>query len=40
MTIEQLRRVINMQPFEPFVVDMADGREVSVQYPELIAISP
>ena len=40
MTIEQLRRVINTQPFEPFVIDMADGREVSVQHPELIAISP
>lgn len=40
MTIEQLRRLINAEPFQPFVIRLADGREVAVPHPEFIALSP
>lgn len=40
MTIEQLRRMIHAEPFEPFVMHLADGGEVPVHHPEFIAVSP
>ena len=40
MTIEQLRRLINAEPFQPFVIHLADGREVAVPHREFIALSP
>jgi hypothetical protein len=40
MTIEQLRRVHRAQPFEPFVLRTADGREFKVSHPEVLSISP
>ena len=40
MTIEQLRRLHRAQPFQPFDINLADGRALSVDHPELLAISP
>ncbi len=40
MTIEQLRKVHRTQPFEPFVLRTADGREFEVNHPEVLSISP
>ena len=40
MTIEELRRRYRTQPFEPFLLRTADGREYDVRHPELLAISP
>ncbi|MEE9293622.1 MAG: hypothetical protein V3W34_01480 [Phycisphaerae bacterium] len=40
MTIEQLRKTHRAQPFEPFVLRTADGREFEVNHPEVLAISP
>lgn len=40
MTIEQLRRVVHAEPFEPFAVYWADGRELRVRHPDFIALSP
>jgi hypothetical protein len=40
MTVEQLRNAYNAQPFRPFVIHLADGREVSVQHREFIMTVP
>ncbi len=40
MTVEQLRRITDTQPFKPFFIHLADGREISVRHREYIAISP
>ncbi len=40
MTIEQLRKAHRSQPFEPFVLRTADGREFKVSHPEALSISP
>ena len=37
MTTDQLRDMINARPFAPFVMHMADGRNVEVNHPEMIA---
>jgi hypothetical protein len=40
MTIEQLRAVYNAQPFRPFVMHLADGREIPVQHREFFMTVP
>ena len=40
MTIEQLRKAHQAQPFEPFILRTGDGREFAVGHPEVLAISP
>ena len=40
MTIEQLRAAYSSQPFRPFVIHLADGREVSVSSREFIMAVP
>jgi hypothetical protein len=40
MTIEQLRNAYNAQPFRPFVIHLADSREVPVVSRELILTVP
>jgi hypothetical protein len=40
MTIEQLRNVYNAQPFRPFTIHLADGRQVPVQHREFIMTVP
>jgi hypothetical protein len=40
MTIEQLRNFYNAQPFLPFVMHLADGRQIPVQHREFIATAP
>lgn len=40
MTIEQLRTAYNAQPFRPFVIHLADGREIPVRHREFIASAP
>lgn len=37
MTIDELRKARNKQPFRPFVIRMADGAAVTVRHPENIA---
>ena len=37
MTIEQLRRLHQAQPFRPFRVHLADGRHLDVFHPEFLA---
>jgi hypothetical protein len=40
MTSDKLREVLRTEPFQPFVIHMADGRALPVTHPELMAISP
>jgi len=40
MTIEQLRNLYNAQPFRPFVIHLADGRQVPVYHREFIMTVP
>ena len=40
MTIEQLRKIHQAQPFERFILRTADGREFEVSHPEVMSISP
>jgi hypothetical protein len=39
MTTDQLWSMIRTIPFRPYVIHMADGRQVSVSHPEAIAYS-
>lgn len=40
MTIEQMRAFYNAQPFRPFVIHLADGREVPVDHREFMMAAP
>ena len=40
MTVEQIKKLYNAQPFQPFVLHLADGREVSVPHREFIMVAP
>ena len=40
MNVEQLRKVHRATPFQPFVLHMADGRDVRVPHPEFLWIPP
>jgi hypothetical protein len=40
MTIEQIRMAYAAEPFRPFVMHLADGREISVASREFIARAP
>jgi hypothetical protein len=40
VTIEQFRATCNAQPFRPFVIHLADGRTVAVNYHEFVMPSP
>ncbi len=40
MTIEQFRNFYNAQPFRPFVIHLADGRQVPVRHREFIMAVP
>ncbi len=39
MTVEQIRRYLQAQPFEPFAVYLADGRVLSASHPESVVLS-
>jgi hypothetical protein len=38
MVSTELRRFLNTRPFQPFTVNLADGRELDVVHPEAVAI--
>lgn len=40
MQIKELQSVYRAQPFQPFVLHLADGRAVRVAHPEFVALSP
>jgi hypothetical protein len=40
MTIETIKRFYEAQPFQPFVIHLADGREVPVHHREFMMALP
>jgi hypothetical protein len=40
MPVERIRELLDVQPFRPFVMHLADGREVPVHHRELIIAAP
>jgi len=40
MQVRELQSVYRAQTFVPFVIHLADGRQVRVEHPELMALSP
>jgi len=40
MTTDQLRNVWKAEPFKPFIIHLADGRNVPVRRPEFLSRSP
>jgi len=40
MVIDQLRRLYEAQPFRPFTMHLADGRQLPVVHREFLALSP
>jgi hypothetical protein len=40
MTMEELRKAQQEQPFVPFAVHMANGRSFSVPHPDFFALHP
>jgi hypothetical protein len=40
MTIERLKELYNAQPFRPFIIHLADGREVPVHHRDFIMAVP
>jgi len=40
MTLDRIREAYFAQPFAPFVLHLADGREIPVQSPEFMARAP
>ena len=40
MNVEQLRKVHQAIPFQPFVLHIADGRKIHVPHPEFVAQFP
>jgi len=40
MTIEQLRNFYHARPFRPFIMHLADGRQLAVGHPEFLATAP
>lgn len=40
MTFEQLRKAVRRQPFHPFTISLADGRQFRVRSPEYLLAPP
>ena len=40
VTVDKLREVLGTQPFEPFTIHVADGRDVPVPHPDFVSVDP
>jgi hypothetical protein len=40
MTTEHLRRTLRANPFQPFIIRTADGRQFPIPHPDFLSISP
>ena len=40
MRIEEVRRLYDVEPFRPFIMHLADGRQIAVQHREFLATAP
>ena len=39
MTVDQFRKLYDARPFEPFRINLADGRSLTVDHPEFMSFS-
>jgi hypothetical protein len=39
MTVDQIRKVHQAKPFQPFRIHLADSRAIDVTHPELLAVN-
>lgn len=37
---EQIRQFVTQQPFEPFEIELANGRVLRIMHPEFVAVPP
>ncbi len=40
MNPERIQKLIRSQPFRPFTVHLADGRQIAVRHPEFVELAP
>ncbi len=40
MTVEQFRKMLSAQPFQPFTINLADGRQLEVPHREFVFLPP
>jgi hypothetical protein len=40
MHFEVIRDALHRQPFQPFILRLADGRSVYIAHPDFVAVSP
>jgi hypothetical protein len=40
VTIERIRGLYEAQPFRPFIIHLADGRQILVSHREFLALGP
>jgi hypothetical protein len=40
MTSQKFREQMNVRPFRPYTICLADGREISVVHPDFVAAAP
>ncbi len=40
MDMAGVRKVLHRQPFQPFVMRLADGRSLPVPHPDFVAVGP
>ena len=40
MDVAGVREALRREPFEPFLMRLADGRSLEVRHPEFVALSP
>jgi hypothetical protein len=40
MTIDRIRAQVHLNPFRPFTLHMADGREIHVPHRDFVALGP
>lgn len=40
MDITGIREAVHKQPFQPFVISLADGRSLPVPHPDFVAVHP
>jgi len=40
VTVAKLSEVLGTQPFEPFTINVADGRDIRVPHPDFVSADP
>jgi hypothetical protein len=40
MDVAGVREALHKQPFEPFIIRLADGRSLTIRHPDFVAVTP